>query len=102
MLVHEEFHSSPLVKWGKQLFSINCSSVLCSNVCELELVTGVQGITSQEEKARLVKGAATELELKTYPLIFCFSHRSYRSQSRSIISHGPYVPVMDVLLPTTA
>ena len=46
MLVHEEFHSSPLVQWEKQLFSINCSSVLCSNVRELELVAGVQDITS--------------------------------------------------------
>ena len=51
MLVHEEFHSSPLVQWEEQLFSINCSSVLRSNVRELELVAGVQDITSQEEKA---------------------------------------------------
>ena len=51
MLVDGEFHSSPLVKWEEQLFSINCSSVLRSNVRELELVAGVQDITSQEEKA---------------------------------------------------
>ena len=51
MLVDGEFHSSPLVKWEEQLFSINCSSVLRSNVHELELVAGVQDITSQEEKA---------------------------------------------------
>ena len=51
MLVHGEFHSIPLVKLGEELFSINCSSLLCSNVCELELVTGVQDITYQGEKA---------------------------------------------------
>ena len=51
ILVHEEFHSSPLVQWEEQLFSIDCSSVLRSNVRELELVAGVQDITSQEEKA---------------------------------------------------
>ena len=51
MLVHEEFHSSPLVQWEEQLFSINCSSVLRSNVRALELVAGVQDITSQDEKA---------------------------------------------------
>ena len=51
MLVHGEFHSSPLFNWEEQLFSVNCSSVLCGNVCELELVTGVQGITSQGERA---------------------------------------------------
>ena len=50
MLVHEEFHSSLLVQWEEQLSSINCTSVLCSNVRELELVAGVQDITSQEEK----------------------------------------------------
>ena len=51
MLVDGEFHSSPLVKWEEQLFLSNCSSVLYSNVCELELVTGVQNITSQGERA---------------------------------------------------
>ena len=91
MLVHGKFHTSPLVQWDKQLLSINCSSVLYSNVYELELVTEVQDITSQEEKATLVKGAATELELKTNPLIWSFSHKIYRFQSRPIISHGPYM-----------
>ena len=52
ILVHDEFHSSPLVQWEEQLFSINCSSVLCSNVREIELVAGVQDITSQGERQR--------------------------------------------------
>ena len=50
ILVHGKFYNSPLVQWDEQLFSINCSSVLCSNVYELEFVTEVQDITSQEEK----------------------------------------------------
>ena len=51
MVVHGKFYTSPLDQWDKQLFLINCSSVLCSNVYELELVTEVQDITSQDEKA---------------------------------------------------
>ena len=64
---------------------------MCSSVCELvqHVELAVWELHSSQEMVTGGKGIATLLALRTYALLWSFSHGSHRSWSRSLIHRRP-------------